>query len=102
MLTKQAMVDAVNALSKDTVINVYSGRPGCCCGCRGNHFHNTKFPDTDVYDHTVFNDRQVARVINVIKRAAIAVTDEDLKAFDLGGTYVAWQNDTRVYIAYTG
>lgn len=25
-------------LNKDDIASVYSGRPGCCCGCKGKHY----------------------------------------------------------------
>jgi hypothetical protein len=99
-MAPKAVLNRVNALSNDNVISVYSGRPGCCCGCRGNHRHSTRFPNTGVYDYTVFNDRQVTKIINVLKE--FAKLPGMLKEFDIQDDYVAFQTDSRLFIAYTG
>lgn len=53
----------------DTIGRVYSGKPGCGCGCRGNYYTDT---------------RNIRRVVNVINKrigtGAGAQTDGDGKA----------------------
>lgn len=97
-MNRQAIIDAVNGLSKDNVISVYAGKPGCCCGCRGNHYHSSRFVEIEVYEHTVFNDGQVTRVINVLKKKLDC--PEEFSGFDVQDQYVAHQTDTRLLIAY--
>lgn len=93
--------DVVNALSMDNVVSVYTGRPGCCCGCRGNHRHNTKFQTGDrVQSYSVFNDRQCRKVIKMLK--TWVMLDELLGMFDVQNDYIAFQTESHLYVAYTG
>jgi hypothetical protein len=70
------MIDSVKDLQFEDVLSVYSGRDGaCCCGCSGTHSYNSLYKDlgskTRGYPVTdrELNDRQVRRVLNIIKKA---------------------------------
>ncbi len=64
-------------INKDKIVSVYSGRPGCACGCRGNH-SKTK--------------RAITTVVNKMNRL-----DPDIKQV---GNHYAIETRTRLYIAY--
>lgn len=59
------------------IVSVYSGRPGCACGCRGNHSENP------------------ATIKKIVKKmlALQPVIERDGNNFSL-------ETDTRLYIAY--
>jgi DEAD/DEAH box helicase domain-containing protein len=66
----------VEDLKVEDVISVYSGKDGaCCCGCSGTHSYNSAYKDLaskrrgyEVKDNEV-KDREVKRILNIIKRA---------------------------------
>lgn len=83
------------------VSSVYSGRPGCCCGCRGKHTYASthrkwasenrgyKVLDNEVNDHTV------KAIVSKIESAA----GNGFEVHVSGGL-VSVDTDTRTYIAY--
>ena len=88
----------IQSMSTDDVLSVYSGRPGCCCGCKGKHRYNSKYQDVasvdrgyNVDDDEV-NDTQVKKILNLIKNNESIVEDN--------GDHIALQTETRLYIVY--
>ena len=87
-------------ITKDEILSVYSGRPGCCCGCRGNHTYPTSRIAREVagkkrgypIDDDECNDGQMTRVINKLNRNLDHVED--------GGSYFVFETPSRIYIAY--
>jgi len=78
-------------INVSTIQSVYSGRPGCCCGCRGKHTYATAFADkAPDYDRRV-SDRTVKLICNKINAAP--------KVQENGNHFFAEIND-RWYIAY--
>jgi hypothetical protein len=72
------MIDAIINGQEYKIKRVYSGKANrCCCGCVGKYFDD---------------DASIRKYLKKI--LAIGVTDE-------GNVYLAAQNDTRLYIAYT-
>ena len=65
------------------VKSVYSGRPGCCCGCRGKHID-------------VGSKRSVARILANMERA-LECPDAQL---EVNSEYVSVETETRLYVAY--
>lgn len=72
----------IQSLTSTDVLSVYSGRNGrCCCGCSGTHSYlaaNRRAASKDrgyTVDDDEINDRQVVRVLNIIKRS-LAVEDD--------------------------
>lgn len=71
-------------IAKENVLSVYSGRPGCCCGCLGKHAYR-KDPKLralagqkrghEIGDDEV-NEEQVTRVLNILKANPERVRDE--------------------------
>lgn len=74
-------------LDARVVSSVYTGRPGCACGCRGNHSTN---PATIKY---------VVKVLNGMMAHGHDV-DVSLTPFGDHDGYVAIETDTRLRIAY--
>lgn len=71
-------------LRPGAVKSVYSGAPGCACGCKGNHSEST-------------------RSINMIVPRIVAAIENGYTAdfhFAAGGSHIAVETDTRQYIAY--
>jgi hypothetical protein len=83
------------------ISSVYSGRPGCCCGCRGKHTYASahrkwagddrgyKISDDEVSDVTV--KRIVDKIERLVKEGAEML---------IAGNNVSVDTDTRTYIAY--
>ena len=69
--------NAVAAIDINAIKSVYSGRPGCCCGCRGTHREDEKAK---------------ARMLRTL-----ATKDGEL---EMGDGYVCLDTPTRRYIAY--
>lgn len=82
------------------VVSVYSGKPGCCCGCRGKHTYASAHRELGgkrrgyAVDDDEVNDAVVHRHLNTINAAIERGEAED------GGTYVAYETVGRLYIAY--
>ena len=70
-------------INRDAIVKVYSGRPGCGCGCRGRYFEDA---------------RNITRVVNAMNKRADEVTESTTKGFP---TVFFVENDTRYYWAYT-
>lgn len=94
--------DTLPNLTVDQVTNVYSGKPGCACGCRGKYSYNTRFRNLPIinrgyaFTDSDFNDRMVKRVVNLVKAA-----DVDDLVFDDDGDWVAFNlSDNRTYTVY--
>ena len=93
-------------IDKVTVRSVYSGRPGCCCGCNGDHryatAHRQEAGNWRGYaireDET--SDRSVSIIVNKInRRIEEGATDVE---HCVGGsvTFVTYETETRLLIAY--
>jgi hypothetical protein len=78
--------------------SVYSGRPGCCCGCRGKYTYAKKFQDESskargykVTDDEC-NDRVVRMIVNKMNKD-IGTKEED--------GYYMMDTGSHWYIAHT-
>lgn len=89
-------------LKLEQVQSVYSGKPGCCCGCRGKHTYREDLVDQGQQlrgyslSKSECNNRIVQRHINTINRAL----EEDPERVDITDDFVAYYTETRTYIAY--
>lgn len=83
------------------VLSVYSGRPGCCCGCRGKHTYHPLTRETGgiVRGYEVGEDECSARGVKTILRKMEEFQKAGL-ALDEGGSYVAYETPTRLYVIY--
>ena len=91
---------------------VYSGKPGCMCGCRGNY----RYPSTVTVEQTIkvrgyktdddasgrsINDRQVKKVVQFLNdamsdpktRDAVEQTNDSVYVELAGRAYCAYFND---------
>lgn len=80
------------------VMSVYSGRPGCMCGCRGNHRYARAHRDLagrdrgyPVLDEDV-SDRSVARIFNLF----LAHRDDA----EIDGNHAYFEVGSRCYCVY--
>ena len=86
----------LDAFTAETVEAVYSGRPGCMCGCRGNYRYASKraalASERRGYEVDV-SDAQITRVIKTLRAAPAG-------SLEFGERYVAAKINGRVYVAY--
>lgn len=103
-------LDELQAFTTDDVISVYSGKPGCSCGCRGTYrYASAAVADGTATQHVGYavgadavNDRQVKKVLGLVQRAAAAQSKDveygpnnvALNVRDAAGEVV------RVYVVY--
>jgi len=88
------------------VFKVYSGKPGCMCGCRGNYrvaSAHQEFSNKERgydYDEKEISDRSVKRIVNLLEQAfeqGEQVEYEDHS--DKVGCFFL-ETPARVYVAY--
>lgn len=99
METSIVKASVIQSMTTDDVMSVYSGKVNmCCCGCAGNHRYNSKYREIagvdrgyDVTDEDI-NDRQVKKVLNLIKTHEAIAQD--------GDSYIAIELENRLYIVY--
>ena len=76
---------ALVALTPDRVERVYSGRPGCMCGCRGSYRYSRRHAPADAERGDV-NDAQVRKVLATLQANVEHVeADEDCFHADING-----------------
>ncbi len=91
-------MENIQSITPDKVLKVYSGRPGCACGCRGKYSYN---PDRqqeggedrgyEVSDDEL-NARQVTRVLRLLQaEPSTEVIDDSILHATIG---------KRVYAVY--
>jgi hypothetical protein len=73
-MTKDEIVRALANIKKEEVMSVYSGRPGCACGCRGKYsyssLHRGMAESSRGYEITAdeVNDAMITRVIKLFQK----------------------------------
>ncbi len=73
------------------VVSVYSGRPGCACGCRGKHTYASAHA-TKAGRGGQVSDRVVKRIVNTVQKLGPQVDDLP---------QLVWaETPTRSYIIY--
>ena len=91
----------------EKVYQVYSGKPGCACGCRGKHTYASAVAKNGLkargYELKAdeVNDRTVNLIFNKMKKAAAA--GEPVKYVEPTPGFTAhfsWETDTRSYVVY--
>jgi len=65
-------------IDRSQIKSVYSGRPGCACGCRGKHSSDA---------------RTISLIVNRMNKLDPNIEQED--------NNYALETETRLYIAYT-
>jgi hypothetical protein len=80
------MAQTVTSIDRATIVRVYSGRPGCGCGCNGTYYEDA---------------RNITRVVNLMqRRAAAGEAIETIEGID--GPIYSVENETRYLWAYAG
>lgn len=80
--------------SRSNVLKVYSGRPGCMCGCNGNWTYPVGGQNDVGYEVTQ-NDRVVSRIYNKV------FASDDQQQLDVPGTKCVYvETGTRNYYVY--
>lgn len=90
-------------LKLEDISSAYSGKAGVChCGCAGTYYYNSahrvragKHRGYAVTDEDV-NDRQVQRVLNIIKKCAVNMTG----SVEIGPSYISVTVGKREYVVY--
>lgn len=73
--------------SRNNVVKVYSGKPGCMCGCRGKWSYASSAKDIPSYG--VCNDTVVSRIYNEVMKNPSKTQEDD---------YVFVDTDKRVWM----
>lgn len=81
----------IQKVAVDDVVRVYSGKPGCMCGCKGNYRSNPNHADADKDDKP--NLAQVKRVLDVLKADPNVEYDEESVCYH-------GEKEGRKYVAY--
>lgn len=89
------------------VLSVYSGKPGCTCGCRGKHSYNPEHREEAAKDRgyalesSEINAVQVARILKIAKASFIDPTREgEDRRVASDGTHLSVETDSGLYIVY--
>ena len=72
---------------------VYSGRPGCACGCRGKYYHSST-PHEGYVEGDATDDKMVARVVKLFNANLELVWDVG------GGIFQFDLSEKRTYTVY--
>lgn len=67
------------------IVKVYSGKPGCACGCKGNYFEDAR------------NIKRVVGMINDAVPTGKVTTGEGFT----GATFYSYETANRYFWAYT-
>lgn len=94
-------------LTVQDILKVYSGRPGCACGCRGNYRYRKETVEEGTksrgyaVDKSDINEAQVKKVLKFMQDYA-ARTDVDFAdaLIMVKGDYVAYEVGNKVYVIY--
>ena len=116
--TQEEVTARLVAMTAAEVSSVYSGKPGCCCGCKGNHRYNSQHVVSASKNRgyavtgSDINDRQVAKVLAVIQANVEKAAENYLADFSSGYNNNFWVEitnggfdrkgdpTTRLYIVY--
>jgi hypothetical protein len=99
------------AMTVAEVQSVYSGKPGCACGCRGNHRYNSQHVASASKNRGYavtpeeVNDRQVKKVLEILKANTDVVANNYVNdGGDSNNFYAELENggygSLRLYIVY--
>ena len=90
-----------NPIDKANVLSVYSGKPGCCCGCQGKYSYREdlemravarKYRGYEITDDEV-SERNVTRIVNILNRNL-----KDIEVVD--GNIFCFNTDVRWYMVH--
>ena len=102
------MEKAGTIIAVDRAVSVYSGRPGCACGCRGKHIYasaqvaaQSKRRGYEIRPEEV-SDRSVALMVKKVNRLLAEGYGEPLISLEGDTPFVSVETETRLYIIYLG
>jgi hypothetical protein len=77
-------------IDKAHVMQAYSGRPGCACGCRGTYHVASAFAarvekERGYSTGRAPNDAQVSRIVNLLNRSDLTKFEDDLAFAEING-----------------
>lgn len=85
-------------LTEDKILSVYSGKPGCMCGCRGKHYYNpthreeaSKKRGYAVEDGEI-SPRMIKRVLGILQKTSSQV--------EYGARWISSDVGGRRYVIY--
>lgn len=95
---------ALKSLDRNSIQSVYSGKPGCTCGCRGKHSYAEahRAVTSKLRGYEVSNDEiselSITRVLNRMLKNADKV---ELTVFNSDNSmHFSFSTETRIYIIY--
>lgn len=85
----------------EDVRQVYRGKHGCCCGCRGKH----SYPSHNIAEGGAENvdDAEVQKIIRYMNKKIATVPfniESSREGLEDGGDYIAFGTKTRLTIVY--
>jgi hypothetical protein len=92
----------ISEVTPEEVMKVYSGKPGCGCGCRGNYRVNPALLEQAnkergyAYEGAEISMTQVKRVLNIVQSRADEVQENETDTLYI----YAVEDDTRFYWVY--
>jgi len=86
-------VRQIMAVTPAQIVRVYSGKPGCMCGCRGRYWPKGE-PDEEGFLKIPVDDRQIRRILGIIQQNAAS------HGADIDEMCLWFENETKNYVAY--
>lgn len=101
-LANAQALDVLATLQPHQILSVYSGKPGCCCGCLGKHTYNPQHQTlgTEKRGYTVTDEECSARSIAIMLGKAKANAAHVLYDGGLRAPHLYWETETRTCILY--
>lgn len=92
----------INTLTINDIRQIYSGKPGCCCGCLGTHSYNeihlkesSERRGYEISSATakIATNRSLNRMLNLFKK------NSDKIVVDITSN-ISFETNTRLYVIY--
>lgn len=96
----------IQQANKDNILSVYSGKPGCMCGCVGKHYYNPVYKDegTKRRGYEVSDEetsiRMITRVLNLLRDVASDLSADESSKLVVDDNYFYARINNRDYVAY--
>lgn len=99
ILTLERSMKSIPVVDVKAVVRVYSGKPGCGCGCRGSY----RAASAHAGSGDTISDSQVTRVVNKINKAIAAKNAGEAIEGRIGyeDGIAVYESDSRYLWAYT-
>lgn len=96
-----------SVIDVNDIASVYSGRPGCMCGCRGKHTYASATREASAktrgyaIDDNEVNDRVVKMIVNKMNKLVEEGHELELDTRNAPPSFFAVELPNRSYVAYT-